>query len=136
MSIATSGPRAADDAAGRGVDVDPDYTAVLHELEPVGAAVELRPEIIGPAHERHDPALELGKRHGAALLRRFERALLLPHWAVLLLLLPHRTIGFGTGLAVARPVGQRGRAGQAGGHDSREKGTQYGHEHDSRGTGF
>ena len=51
------------------VDVDPDDAAVLHELQAIGAAVDLRAEIIGAAHERHDPALDLRKRHRAALLR-------------------------------------------------------------------
>src|SRR4051794_25288631 len=65
-------PRAADDAAGLAVDVDPDYAAVLHELETIGAAVEFRSEIVGAAHERHHPALELRQRHRAALAHVLE----------------------------------------------------------------
>src|SRR4051812_8590928 len=65
--------RPPDDPAGLGVDVDPDHPAVLHELHPVGSAVEFRPEIIGAAHERHDLALDLRQRQRAALLGLAER---------------------------------------------------------------
>ena len=62
---------------GLRIDVDPDHPPVLDELHAIGLAVDLRTEIIGPAHERHDPPLELRKRHRAPLSRVLERALLL-----------------------------------------------------------
>jgi len=83
--------RAAEDAAGGGVDVDPDHPAVLDELQPVGVAIELGAQIVGAAHERQHPALDLGKRHRAALALGLERA-----------------------LGIARRVGQRGACEKAG----------------------
>src|SRR5918994_2056967 len=59
-------PRLTLDAAGRGVHVHPDHASVLDELQPVGVAVEFGSEIVGAAHEGHDPALNLGKMHRAA----------------------------------------------------------------------
>src|SRR5206468_6835323 len=54
--------RAPDDAS-LAVDVDPDHAAVLNELEACRVAVELRAEVIGAAHERNHPALQLRKGH-------------------------------------------------------------------------
>src|SRR5437764_11711890 len=64
--------RAADDPA-LAVDVDPDHPAILDELEPSAVAVELWPEIVGAAHERQNPPLELRERHRAALTHALER---------------------------------------------------------------
>ena len=70
-------PAAPNDAAGGGLDVDPDDPAPAHELQAVSTAIEFRPEIVGAAHERHDSALNHRQRHGAALAGRFERTVLI-----------------------------------------------------------
>ena len=68
--------RSADDAAGRGVDVDPDDAPVLHELQAISVALELGAEIFRPAHERHHPPLDHRQRHRAALAGGAEGAIL------------------------------------------------------------
>src|SRR5438067_12892074 len=95
--------RAPDDTS-LAVDVDPDHAAVLNELEARRVAVELRPEIVGAAHERNHPALQLRKGHRTTLTHSLERP-----------------------ICIARGIGQRGYAGQRGGDYGRKKGTEQGH---------
>src|SRR5258708_5672835 len=95
--------RAADDAP-LAVDVDPDDAAVLNELEARRVAVELRPEVVGAAHERNHPALQLRKGHRTALTHPLERP-----------------------ICIARGIGQRGYAGQRSGDHGREEGSEQGH---------
>src|SRR5438309_8761864 len=80
------------------VDVDPDHPAVLDELEAGAVAVELWPEIVGAAHKRQNAPLELRERHRAALTHTLECT-----------------------VRLARRIGQRRSAGEAGGTSGGEQ---------------
>ena len=110
---AVSGLRTANDIAGRGIDIDPDHAAAAHEFQSVGAAVELRPEIIGAAHPRPDALFDHRQRERPTFAGRIESLILVP-------------LLFGR-IAVARTLGQYWRGEQAHPKGGRKEGSKQGH---------
>ena len=104
------------------IDIDPDYAAVLNELETVVVTVEFGPQIIGAAHEGEHSTFKLRKRHRPALANALESTVGVP--ARLLKCPP----GF-----TARWFAQRRSTRQPGGKYRGKKGSEHRHLRDSLG---